>query len=322
MPNASDPHAVGDPLPSWNDGRTKSALCRFVDEVTSEGPRHVPASERIAVFDNDGTLWREAPLYAQAAFAVDRVKALAPAHPEWRSQQPFQAILEGDLETFVKVGKRAILEMLAATHAGNTTEEFRQIVSRWIATARHPTLGRLYTELAYQPMLELMALLEAHGFTNFIVSGGGVEFIRPWVERVYRVPPHRVVGSRAGIDVQERDGVLVLARRPELDLVDDHEGKLVGIHQMIGQRPLAAFGNADGDIEMLRWTTEGDGARFGLLVHHTDAEREAPYDRSARVGRLDRGLNEAQARGWTLVDMKADWKVIHPYELSAPSAGA
>ena len=310
---ASGPQA--DALPSWNDGASKKAIVDFVSRVTQEGgPDFVPPAERIATFDNDGTLWAEQPIYFQLAFALDRVKALAPQHPEWKQKQPFKGVLEGDMKAVAASGERGLLEMMAATHVGNTTEEFEGIVRNWIASARHPKLERPYTELVYQPMLELLAYLRANGFKTFIVSGGGVEFMRPWVERVYGIPPEQVVGSRAKVKYQVRDGVPVLLRLPEIDLVDDKAGKPVGIHQVIGRRPIAAFGNSDGDFEMLEWTTSGPGPRFGLIVHHTDAEREWAYDRTSHIGQLARGLDEAPKRGWVVVDMKQDWKVIYPFQ--------
>ena len=302
-----------DPLPSWNDGPSKSAITGFVSRVTREGgPDFVPAAERIATFDNDGTLWAEQPIYFQFAFALDRVKALAPKHPEWRTRQPFKGVLENDQKAVAAAGERGLLEMLTATHVGNTTDEFAAVVRDWTASARHPGSGRLYTEMVYQPMLELLAYLRTNGFKTFIVSGGGVEFMRPWVERVYGIPPEQVVGSRAKVQYDPRGGKPVLLRLAEIDHVDDKAGKPVGIHQMIGRRPLAAFGNSDGDFEMLEWTTSAPGPRFGLIVHHTDADREWAYDRSSHVGQLARALDEAPARGWTVVDMKRDWKTIYP----------
>jgi phosphoglycolate phosphatase-like HAD superfamily hydrolase len=300
-----------DPLASWHDGPTKKAIVDFVTRVTRDGgPDFVPPAARIATFDNDGTLWAEQPMYVQLAFALDRVKALAPQHPEWASTQPFKAVLEGDGKAVAATGERGLLQIVAATHAGTTTDEFDAIVRAWIESARHPKTGRLYTEMVYQPMLELLAFLRANGFKTFIVSGGGIEFMRPWAERVYGIPPEQVVGSRAKVKYEMRGGVPVLLRLAEVDHVDDGAGKPIGIHQLIGRRPIAAFGNSDGDVEMLEWTTSAPGPRFGLLVHHTDAEREWAYDRSSHIGRLARGLDEAARRGWVVVDMKRDWKVI------------
>jgi phosphoserine phosphatase len=299
-----------DPLPSWQDGTTKTAIVQFVARVSQKGPSFVPVEERIAVFDNDGTLWVEQPTYAQVAFAVDRVKQLAPAHPEWTSQEPFASVLSGNLAGIAASGESGVAAMIAATHANTTTDEFERIVSDWIGSARHPTLGRRYTELAYQPMLELLEYLRAHEFSTFIVSGGGVEFMRPWTERVYGVRREQVVGSRAKLTYEFRDGGPVLLRLPAIDLLDDKAGKPVGIQQVIGRRPIAAFGNSDGDFEMLEWVTSGPGPRLGVLVHHTDGEREFAYDRESAVGKLARGLDAAPRRGWLVVDMKKDWRRV------------
>ena len=300
-------------LASWNDGTAKQSIIDFVAKVTQEGsPDFVPPAERIAVFDNDGSLWAERPMYFQLLFALERVKALAPEHPEWKDTEPFASLLKGDMEGAMADGMKSVAEIVMATHAGMTTAQFEAIVKDWVATARHPTSGRPYTEMVYQPMLELLAYLRANGFKTFIVSGGGIEFMRPWAEQVYGIPPEQVIGSRIKVEYALRDGEPVLVRLPELDFYDDKEGKPVAIHQQIGRRPIAAFGNSDGDLEMLQWTTAGDGPRFALYVHHTDGEREWAYDREASMGRLDKGLDQAQAQGWTLVDMKQDWKVIYP----------
>jgi phosphoglycolate phosphatase-like HAD superfamily hydrolase len=301
-----------DPLPSWNDGAAKQAIVEFVDRVTEEGgPHFVPAHERIAVFDNDGTLWAEQPTYFQFAFALDRIKALAPQHPEWQDTQPFKAVLEGDLKALAASGEKGLLEIMAATHAGMTTEEFSAIVADWLASARHPRFKRPYTELAYQPMLELLAWLRERGFKTFIVSGGGVEFMRVFAERVYGIPPEQVIGSSGVVKFEmPADGKPVLTKEPKVEFVDDGPGKPVGINRFIGRRPIMAFGNSDGDLQMLQWTTAGDGPRFGLIVHHTDAEREWAYDRDSHIGRLDKALDEAEAKGWTVVDMKNDWRRI------------
>ncbi len=310
--------AKSDPLPSWNGGATKEAITGFVARVTQEGgPDFVAPAERIAVFDNDGTLWSEQPIYFQFAFALDRVKALAPQHPEWKTKQPFKAILAGDVKTALAGGTKALLEIMAVTHGGTTTEEFEGIVREWIATAKHPRFSRPYTDLAYQPMLELLAYLRANGFKTYIVSGGGIDFMRPWAERIYGIPPEQVVGSFAKLEYQIKDGNPVLVRLPEPDFIDDGPGKPMGIQRFIGRRPIAAFGNSDGDLQMLQWTTAGDGARFGLIVHHTDADREWAYDRESSVGRLDKALDEAEQRGWTLADMKKDWKKIYAFEASS-----
>jgi phosphoserine phosphatase len=305
--------AAGDPLASWNDGAAKQSIVAFVERVTEQGsPAFVPPAKRAAVFDNDGTLWAEQPMYVQLFFALDRVKALAPRHPEWKDTEPFASLLEGDVKGALAGGEHAILEIVMATHAGMTTDEFEKIVKDWIATARHPTTKRPYTEMVYQPMLELLAYLRAHDFKTFIVSGGGIEFMRPWVERVYGIPPEQVVGSSIKTRLEVRAGKLVLVRLPEVSFVDDKEGKPVGIHTHIGRRPIAAFGNSDGDLQMLQWTVAGRGPRLAAFVHHTDAEREWAYDRESSIGRLDEGLDEARAHGWTVIDMKRDWNAIYP----------
>jgi haloacid dehalogenase-like hydrolase len=306
---------AADALPSWNDGAAKKSIVEFVANVTKQdSPEFVPITERIAVFDNDGTLWAEQPMYFQFSFALDRVKALAPQHPEWKTKEPFASLLKGDVKGALSGGERAMLQIVTATHAGMTTEEFEKIVTHWITTAKHPKAGRLYTELVYQPMLELLAYLQANGFKTFIVSGGGIEFMRPWTERVYGIPPEQVVGSSIKTKFELRDGKPVLVRLSELNFIDDKAGKPVGTHLHIGRRPIAAFGNSDGDLEMLQWTVAGDGPRFALIVHHTDAEREWAYDRTSHIGKLDKAWDEAQAKGWTVVDMKQDWKTVFPVE--------
>jgi len=304
---------ASDPLPSWNDGAAKKNIMAFVEGVTQQGGQHyVSPEERIATFDNDGTLWAEQPMYFQLFFAIDRVKELAPQHPEWKDKEPFASLLKGDVKTALSGGMKAILEIVLATHAGMTTGEFEKIVKDWIARARHPETKRLYTEMVYQPMLELLVFLRANGFKTFIVSGGGIEFMRPWAEAVYGIPPEHVVGSSIKTKFEMRGDGPVLVRLPEMNFIDDKEGKPVGINSHIGRRPVAAFGNSDGDLQMIQWTTAGPGARFGLIVHHTDSEREWAYDRQSHVGHLDKALDEAQAKGWTVVDMKQDWKVIYP----------
>jgi hypothetical protein len=272
----------------------------------------VPPAERIATFDNDGTLWAEHPMYFQLFFALDRVKALAPQHPEWKTQEPFASLLKGDVKAALAGGDKAILEIVMATHAGMTTDEFAKTVTDWIATAKHPVTRRPFTEMVYQPMLEVLAYLRANGFKTFIVSGGGIEFMRPWTEKVYGVPPEQVIGSSIKTKFELRNGKPVLVRRPAVNFIDDKEGKPVGIQSHIGRRPIAAFGNSDGDLQMLQWTMAGEGARFALYVHHTDATREWAYDRQSGIGRLDKGLDEAKAKGWTVIDMKNDWKQIYP----------
>jgi hypothetical protein len=313
LPLLANLASAADPLVSWNDGPAKQGIVNFVEKVTREGsPDFVPAAERIAVFDNDGTLWCEKPLPVQLYFALDRVKALAPQHPEWKTKEPFASLLRGDVKTAFAGGEQALLEFLMATHAGNTTVEFEQIVKDWIATARHPKTGKLYTEMVYQPMLEVLAYLRANGFKTFIVSGGGIEFMRPWADRVYGIPPEQVIGSSVKTKFEMRDGKPVLVRLPELNFNDDKGGKPVGINQHIGRVPVAAFGNSDGDLQMLQYTGAGSGARFCLYVHHDDAEREYAYDRKDTLARLDQGLDEAAAKGWTVVSMKNDWKTVFP----------
>jgi hypothetical protein len=305
--------AQGDTLPSWNDGPAKEAILDFVERVTTQGGADfVSVEQRIATFDNDGTLWSEQPIYVQLAFAIDRVEARAPQHPEWHEQEPFKSILAGDLEGALAAGEQGIHEIVAATHAGMTIDEFDQVVSGWIATARHPQTNRLYTQMVYQPMLELLTYLRASGFKTYIVSGGGVEFMRPWTERVYGIPPEQIIGSRMKLALETRDHMPVLVKEPEVDLINDGPGKPVGIQQMIGRRPVMAFGNSDGDLEMLQWTTAGEGPGFALLIHHTDAEREFAYDRESPIGRLDEALDAAAEEGWTVVSMEDDWNTIFP----------
>jgi hypothetical protein len=304
---------AADPLASWNDTASKRAIVNFVEKTTRQGsPDFVPPPERIATFDNDGTLWSEQPMYFQLFFALDRVKEMAPQHPEWKNKEPFASLLKGDVEAALAGGDKSILEIVMATHAGMTTTEFEKIVKDWIATARHPRTKRRYTEMIYQPMLELLAYLRANDFKTFIVSGGGIEFMRPWTEAVYGIPPEQVVGSSIKTQFEMRSDGPVLVRLPKINFIDDKEGKPVGINAHIGRRPIAAFGNSDGDLQMLQWTTAGDGARFALLVHHTDADREWAYDRKSHIGKLDKALDEANAKGWTVVDMKKDWKVLFP----------
>ena len=306
---------AADPLPSWNDGSAKQSIITFVEKVTKPGsPDFVPIPERIAVFDNDGTLWSEQPMYFQLFFVFDRIKALAPQHPEWKDKEPFALVLKGDVKSALAGGERAIMEMVMATHTGMTSEEFDRIVKDWIATAKHPKTGRLYTEMVYQPMLEVLAYLRANGFKTFIVSGGGIEFMRAWAERVYGIPPEQVVGSSIKTKFEMRDGKPVLVRLPELNFNDDRGGKPVGINEHIGRRPIAAFGNSDGDLQMLQYTAAGPGTRFCLYVHHTDAAREWAYDRQSPVGALDKGLDEANAKGWTVVSMKDDWRIVFASE--------
>ena len=304
---------AADPLPSWNEGASKQSIIDFVQATTGKNsPDFVPVAERIAVFDNDGNLWAEQPMYFQAFFVFDRIKAMAPQHPEWKTNEPFASVLKGDVKGALAGGEHALLEMLLATHAGMTTAEFERSVTDWLATARHPKTGRAFTEMVYQPMLELLAYLRANNFKTFIVSGGGIEFMRPWTERVYGIPPEQVIGSSGGLKFELRDGVPVILKTPELVLNDDKEGKPVGIQRHIGRRPIFASGNSDGDLQMLQWTAAGSGKRLMIYVHHTDAEREWAYDRESHVGKLDKGLDEAAAKGWTVVDMAKDWKTIYP----------
>lgn len=306
-------NAQTDPLPSWNDGAVKTSITDFVARVTREGgPDFVAVPERIATFDNDGTLWTEQPYYVQLAFAIDRIKAMLPRHPEWKTKQPFKALFEGDKKTLAASGEMGLLPIITATHSGMTVEDFTKSVIDWIATARHPRFNRPYTELVFQPMLELLAYLRANGFKTFIVSGGGVEFMRPWTEKVYGIPPEQVVGSSGVVKFQQANGKPELVKLAKIEFVDDGPGKPVGINRFIGRHPIFAFGNSDGDLAMLQWTMSGTGARFAGLVHHTDAEREYAYDRMSAVGKLDKALDEATAKGWAIVDMKRDWKTVFP----------
>jgi len=304
-----------DPLPSWNDGSVKQTIVGFVLKVTTPGtPDFVPAPERIATFDNDGTMWAEQPLYSQMFFVLDRVKTLAPQHPEWRTTEPFASVLKGDIKGALAGGDKALLGLVVATSTGITTAEYETLVSDWFATAKHPRFNQPYTGMVYQPMVELVAYLRANGFKTFIVSGGGVEFMRPWTEKAYGIPPEQVVGSSAKVQYEMRAGKPVLMQLPELGFIDDGPGKPVGINLHIGRRPIFAFGNSDGDLQMLQWTAAGAGARFMGIVHHTDAVREWAYDRDSSIGRLDKALDEAQAKGWTVVDMKRDWGVVFAFE--------
>ncbi|AWW32048.1 haloacid dehalogenase-like hydrolase [Echinicola strongylocentroti] len=305
-------------LPSWNDGDTKQAIIGFVEEVTnSESPNYIKPEDRIATFDNDGTLWSEQPVYFQFFFAIDRIKTMAADHPEWKDQQPYKAILEKDMPALMEQGKAGLLKVVMTTHAGMTTDEFEKIVSDWIATAKHPTKNRPYTDLIFQPMLELVQYLHAYDFKVFIVSGGGIEFMRPWAEEVYGIPRDRVVGSSIKTEYDYNDGQPIIKRLPEIDLIDDKEGKPIGIHRYIGRKPVFAAGNSDGDLQMLRWTAANSAKSFKLYVHHTDEAREWAYDRDSHIGTFDKGWDEAKEKGWTLVDMKEDWKVIYPHELDS-----
>ena len=313
-----------DALPSWNEGPAKTAIVDFVSRVTDEGSSdYVEPAKRIAVFDNDGTLWAEQPIYFQFQFAVDRIRALAHQHPEWKDKQPFKGLLEGDLKALVAEGEKGLLEIMAATHAGMTTEEFTEIVADWVEAARHPRFNRPYTALVYQPMLELLAYLRGHEFKTFIVSGGGVEFMRVFAEQVYSIPPEQVVGSSVVTKFEmNAEGEPVLIKEAKIEFVDDGPGKPAGINHFIGRRPILAFGNSDGDQQMLQWTAAGHGPHFIGLLHHTDAAREWAYDRASHVGKLDKALDEAEMRGWTIVDMKMDWNAVFPADLPAHGVGA
>lgn len=305
-----------DPLPSWNNGATKQAIVDFVEGVTREGsPSFVPEADRIATFDNDGNLWSEQPYYFQLQFAIDRVKAMAPDHPEWQDQQPFKALLEGDMEALMAEGEAGLIKLVMASHTRMTSTEFEAAVNEWLQTARHPRFDQPYNALVYQPMLELLEYLRANGFTTFIVSGGGIDFMRPWVEEGYGIPPHQVVGSSIKAEFDYNDGNPVIRKLPELDFIDDKAGKPVGIHKYIGKKPIFASGNSDGDLQMLQYTASNPQGAFMLYLHHTDGDREWAYDRESHIGRLDKGLEEAEKNGWTVIDMKNDWKVIYPFQL-------
>jgi len=306
---------AADPLPSWNEGKSKQSITAFVEKVSKEASvDFVPVAERIAAFDNDGCLWAEQPMYFQFFFALDRIKILAPQHPEWKDKEPFASLLKGDLKAALAGGEAALVQIVMATHAGLTTEEFEKAVTDWMASAKHPKTGKPFTEMVYQPMVELLAYLRANGFKTFIVSGGGIEFMRPWTEKVYGIPPEQVIGTSGRLKYELRDGKPVLVKLPEIAHNDDKDGKPVGIQRHIGRRPIMAFGNSDGDLQMLQWTAAGAGPRFCLYVHHDDAVREWAYDRESHIGKLDKGLEEAAAKNWTVVSMKGDWKNIFPPE--------
>jgi len=309
--------AKTDPLPSWNEGVTKTAIIDFVTDVTkAESENFIDIADRIATFDNDGNLWSEQPAYFQLFFAIDRIKALAPQHPEWKTEQPFKAVLENNMEELAQQGEHGLVELVMASHAGNTTEEFEAIVKEWLATAKHARFDRPYTDLVYQPMLELLDFLRANDFKTFIVSGGGIDFMRPWVEEVYGIPRDQVVGSIIVKEFVNEDGNPVIKRLGKLEFNNDKEGKPIGIQKFIGRKPVFASGNCDGDLPMLQWTASGDGLRFMLYLHHTDSIREWAYDRESHIGRLDKGLDEAKEKGWTVINMKEDWKVIYPFEFA------
>lgn len=307
--------AQSDPLPSWNDSASKRAIVDFVGSVTKEGsPGYIPPKERIATFDNDGTLWSEQPAYFQLFYLIDQVKTMAPEHPEWKTREPFASVLKGDMKSVAASGEKGLLEMLAATHSGMTSEQFADNVRQWLATAKHPKTGKPFKQMVYQPMLELLNYLRANSFKTFIVSGGGVDFMRVFAEQTYGIPPEQTIGSSLKAKYEMRDGKPAIVKLPDINLIDDKDGKPVGIYQYIGRRPAFAAGNSDGDYQMLEWTTSGDGKRFGLIVHHTDDKREWAYDRDSTFGKLDKALKDASKHGWLIVDMKNDWKVIYPQQ--------
>ena len=306
-----------DPLPSWNEGETKAAIINYVTDVTNaESPNFIPVADRIATFDNDGNLWAEQPAYFQLFFAIDRIKVMAADHPEWIDKQPYKAVLENDMPTLMQSGMKGIGEIIMATHAGITTDEFDVIVKDWLTIAKHPKFNKAYNELVYQPMLELLNYLRANDFKTFIVSGGGIEFMRPWVEDAYGIPSDQVVGSSIATEFDYNNGNPVIRRLPKLDFIDDKAGKPIGIHKYIGKKPVFASGNSDGDLQMLQWTDSNSYKSFQLYLHHTDSVREWAYDRDSHIGRLDKGLDEAKEKGWTVIDMKNDWNVIYPFELN------
>jgi phosphoglycolate phosphatase-like HAD superfamily hydrolase len=306
---------VADPLPSWNEGASKQAIIDFVTRTTKESSADfIPVADRIACFDNDGTLWSEQPMYFQLAFAIDRIKAMAPQHPEWKTTQPFQALLEGDMKTMMAGGEHALLQIMIATHAGMTTEEFEKTVTDWMATATHPKTGKHYNEMIFEPMLELLKYLRANDYKTFIVSGGGADFMRPWAEQTYGIPPYQVIGSSGKVKYDTLNGKPALIKLPEINFIDDKEGKPVGIHQYIGKRPVFTAGNSDGDYAMLHYTSTSSNPHFGMILHHTDAVREYAYDRNSSIGRLEKGLDDATKYNWQIVDMKTDWVKIYPFE--------
>jgi phosphoglycolate phosphatase-like HAD superfamily hydrolase len=311
----SEPLLAADPLPSWRDGAAKQSIIAFVENTDrKDSPEYIPEAERIAVFDNDGTLWAEQPMYFQAFFVFDRIRQLAPQHPEWQTQEPYASVLKGDVKTALAGGEHGLMEMVMATHAGTSTDEFERLVKDWIKTARHPVTKRPFTDMVYQPMLEVLTYFRAHGYNTYIVSGGGIEFMRPWTEAVYGIPPEQVVGSSIKTEfVIQPDGKAALVRLPEINFIDDKQGKPVGIHRHIGRRPVAAFGNSDGDLQMLQWTASGKGPHLAVYLHHTDAKREWAYDSPSSIGQLDKGLTEAAAKQWTVVDMKKDWETVFTF---------
>jgi len=310
-----EPQAVSiiEKMPSWNAGKSSTEILQFVERVCKVGGKsYVKPADRIAVFDNDGTLWAEQPMYFQLLFTLDLVKKMAPQHPEWKTQEPFKSVLEGNTKKALEGGEKVLIELLQATHTGMTTDEFSAMVREWIDSAKHPTTGKPIKQMIYQPMVEVLQTLRKHGFKTYIVSGGGIDFMRVFSEEVYGIPPEQVIGSSVEVQFEMRDGVPVIVRNPKIGFIDDKEGKPVGIHTHIGKRPIAAFGNSDGDLQMLQWTAAGKGPSLCVYIHHTDAEREWAYDRDSHIGKLDKGLDEAKAKGWTIVDMKSEWKTVFP----------
>jgi len=307
---------VTDPLPSWNDSPSKKAIMSYVEDVTNPNSQNfIPIKDRIATFDNDGNLWAEQPAYFQLFFAIDRIKEMAAEHPEWRDHQPYKAVLENDMKTLMASGMEGLLEIVMASHAGITTDEFDTIVKDWVSTAKHPSKNKSYNELVYQPMLELLQYLRANDFKTYIVSGGGVDFMRAFVTEVYGIPEEQIIGSRVKTEYNYNNGNPIIKRLPHLDFIDDKEGKPLNIQKIIGKKPVFASGNSDGDLQMMQWTDSNSYKSFQLYLHHTDAEREWAYDRESHIGKLDKGLDEAKEKGWTVIDMKNDWKAIYPFEL-------
>lgn len=312
----AEAQTVEDPLPSWYEGKTKTAILSYVEEVIDTNSAHfIPVNDRIATFDNDGNLWSEQPAYFQLFFAMDRVKSMAADHPEWKNKQPFKAVLENDMDALAKQGEHGLLTLVMETHAGNTTEEFKNDVIQWIRTAEHPTKEVTYDKLVYQPMLELLQYLRANHFKTFIVSGGGVDFMRAFVTEIYGIPEEQIIGSRIKTAFHYNNGKPYIERLPEIDFIDDKAGKPLGIQKIIGKKPVFASGNSDGDLQMMQWTASNKYKSFMLYLHHTDAEREWAYDRDSHIGRLDKGLDQALNDGWSVIDMKKDWKLIYPFEL-------
>jgi len=311
-PHADSHYAA---LPSWNDGPSRQAIVEFVQAVTDPAsPDFVAPEQRIAVFDNDGTLWSEQPVYFQILFALDRIKEMAPEHPEWARRQPFKAAIEGDKARLAKSGQAGLMKIVGVTHTNMSVDDFTQSVSDWAATARHPRFNQRYIDMTYAPMRELLSYLRDKGFKTYIVSGGEVEFMRAWAPAVYGIPPEQIIGTTFVTTFEDRNGVPVLWRQGKLDFNDDGPAKPVAIQRYIGQRPILAFGNSDGDLQMLQWTAAGEGRRFAGLVHHTDAGREWAYDRDSKVGRLDKALDEAQRQNWTVVDMQSEWRRVYSFE--------